>query len=351
MKTKILFTLTLQFLLLNGIVYSQVNLPNGVVLPDNIVDANCYVSPPAQKWEIGEIDNTLGSIFSTVHIPLVGDIDDDGSPEIILLGENYDTKKTIYIIDGKELTIKKSFDIDDGYHGVNPMFAIGKVQWTSGTYQNIIVTMSSYTKKLYAYSPDGTKLWTSDADYYSNHTRIGAAVQIVDLDGDGWVEIVAGNKVYAAESGKLLCEAGSYNGYIQGWLNNQRYLIQSMTGSILDNGKQQICIGNTIYDVTINNRNGTSLNTMSLVKTFTPQVWNGTTNETVTSGDGAVQLIDLDLDGSLDVVVSTVIRDETVKTNSIFYMYVYSYKKDKIIATDLDGETRKYSYSGNRLAD
>jgi hypothetical protein len=342
MKQKILFIAICLFLSVTNQTKGQSPvLPPDVVFPDNIVDAECYVLPPANEWKIQEVTNNLGSIFSTLHTTLIGDIDDDDNPEILLVGRPSSTELKLHIVDGASLSLKKSFNLDNSYDGVNPLAAIGKIQWTSGEYKNVIFTLSSISKRLYAYDINGTKLWTSDADFCSV-AGMGATIQLIDLDGDGWAEIVVGNKVFAAESGKLLCQAGSYSGYIHGW-STSALLIQSMAGDILNNGKQQICIGNTIYDVTITSRAGTSGNTMSQVKTFTPQVWNGSANETVSTSDGAVQLVDLDLDGNLDIVVSTVVRNETTPTNSVFYMYVYSYAKNKIIASKKTSRVYKRS--------
>ncbi|MDR2954981.1 MAG: VCBS repeat-containing protein [Prevotella sp.] len=73
------------------------------ILPDNIVDADCYIKPPAQDWSIAYTRSAASNI-STYQVPIVGDIDDDGIVEIIC-GANPSTgtsvaernAKTIYI--------------------------------------------------------------------------------------------------------------------------------------------------------------------------------------------------------------------------------------------------------------
>ena len=330
-------------------------------LPDNIIDAGCYVAPPVMKWAIREVPNTLDSIFANVQTPLIGDIDEDGETEIVITGRdafgtgNYVDK--IHIIGATSGVLKKSFDIVRSYAGANVLAAMGRIQWTPNVYKNVIFVLSNDETlamnnngeaghHLYAYDANGTRLWTSDVKFSTTKNE-GAAVQLIDVDGDGWVELVVSNKVYAAETGKLLCVFGTNTGVTHSWTSSNHatssnFLLHSMAGDILGNGKQQICVGNTIYEVSLAGSRARNIsnagNTATLVKTIpiANAVWNGASYETPPTTDGSVQLVDLDGDGHLDVVVSTVRRIEgtaTQEATSAFYIYVWSHAKQKIIAS------------------
>jgi hypothetical protein len=303
--------------------------------PDNISDAECYTNPASNAWSIRETTNTLGSRFSTLQTPLVGDIDGDGNPEILITGSSgsYQTD-TLWIING-DGTAKTKFHIDQSYAGVNTLSAVGRVKYSPLKDTTLIITLSSSTKLLYAYNTKGEKVWTSSGTYTTLNIS-GAAIQLVDLDGDGYTEILAGNKIFAAESGQLLCTAGTgtNEGIIHGWGDSGNYLLQTVAGDVLGNGKQQVCIGNTIYNVTIISRSSSTGNSMTPEKFITPKVYHNNAYETLSVTDGATQLADFDLDGNLDIVVSTVINRSTSNyANSALCIYIWSPAKDTILAS------------------
>jgi hypothetical protein len=148
---------------------------------------------------------------------------------------------------------------------------------------------------------------------------------MADLDGDGYTELVIGNRVFAAETGKLLCTATGNSGTIAGW-STDNFMIQTAIADVPELGTQQICIGNAIYGVTISNRNGTVGNSMTALKTLSPISMHDNTSPP--ASDGVTQAVDFDLDGHLDVIVSTIDQ-----TGRILYTYVWSPHKNEIIAS------------------
>ena len=339
--------------------------------PDNISDADCFIIPPAMRWSIREVANNWGDMFSIVQTPIIGDIDGDGEVEIITVGSDAhhtgNTANRVYVIGASSGIIKNKFNIPTGYAGANLLSGIARIQWTPGVYRNVIFVLCNFPSNsnptdghhIFAYDPlipgNNPPLWKSDVQFSSSNSNDGALMQIIDLDGDGWVELVVGNKVYAAETGKLLCNFGTQNsniGLVHGWQFTTAlstfFTRQSVAGEVFGNGKQQVCVGNSIYEVTLAGSRSVSNhagNTFVLAETIpiNNAVWNGTSYETPPSTDGATQLVDIDLDGHLDVVVSTVKRDESNPTASSFYIYVWSHAKQKIIASRIVNNVFKRS--------
>ncbi|MCL2290972.1 MAG: VCBS repeat-containing protein [Bacteroidetes bacterium] len=299
-----------------NVVYTANVFITVVECPDNIDEVDCYGDPQQTTWGVRLIPHSLPTNYSTTHNVLVGDVYNDGKPAIVALrganGNNSPT--TISIIDGQTLTERTSFSAANSFSGDIPLAAIGRIKYSATVDTTLIFFKTGTT--LYAYNAYGNTVYTA-----SGFINNGTSFQLIDLDGDGYSEIVIGNRVYAAENGALLCSAGTNQGIIRGW-DARADLVQTSAGDLLGNGKKQVAVGNTIYDVTINNRNAGG-GTMTIARTFTPQLWNGTI---ISSTDGATQLVDMDLDGHLDVVVS-------VNVGTTCYFYVYSPFKNQIIAS------------------
>jgi len=303
----------------NSVVYTAMVFIIVVECPDNIEEVDCFGEPPPTTWGIRNIPHSLPTDYSITHNVLVGNIYNNGKTAIVAIrgGGGNNAATTMSIIDGQTLTEIKNFSVANSFSGDNPLAAIGRIKYSATVDTTLIFFKTGTT--LYAYNAYGNTVYTA-----SGFIDYGTSFQLIDLDGDGYTEIVIGNRVYAAESGKLLCSAGTNQGIIRGW-NARADLVQTSAGDLLGNGKKQVAVGNAIYSVTINNRNAGG-GTMTLARTFTPKLWNGTTIPTT---DGATQLVDMDLDGHLDVVVST----NNTTTGTICYFYVYSPFKDQIIAS------------------
>jgi hypothetical protein len=303
--------------------------------PDNIDDADCYTDPQSDVWSIREVSTSgLFNDFSTLQTPLIGDIDGDGKPEIIMTNATgAQVASTLYIVSG-DLSTQKSAPISGNYTGVNALAGVARVKLQDGSHKVRIFVLSNSTYKLYAYDSVGNIEWTSNSNYTSGTTNgDGAALQIADLDSDGWSEILVGNRIFAAESGVLLCSTGASNeGVVHGW-STGNLLLQTVAGDVLGNGKQQVFIGNTMYSVTIKDRTGSVGNSMTPVKSITPEVCDAGSKVTLTATDGATQLADFDLDGNIDVVVSTITDRETLSASSKLRLYIWSPSKNKIIAS------------------
>ncbi|MBK5720288.1 hypothetical protein JGH11_05345 [Dysgonomonas sp. Marseille-P4677] len=289
---------------------------NVVPQPDNISDATCYIEPPKQTWSVNEVVIKNTTQYDVGQPPYVGDVDGDGKPEILALRAS---SNIIDILKG-DGTLKKSITINYSYVGAVPIAAIGRIKYNNEKDTMLIVSISSSTKKLHGYNIDGKLLWNSSTDYGAQ--PYGAAVNLADIDGDGWAELIVRNKIFAAESGKLLLEIpGGNTGISHGWSDNY---FQVGVGSVLENGRQQIFAGNAVYDVKITNREGTTGNSLLSTTTVTPEIFDGT----IAPIDGCAQMVDFDLDGHPDVIVSTIDR-----AKNACYVYAWSPFKQKIISS------------------
>ena len=175
-----------------------------------------------------------GGYLQQFHIPLVGDLNGDGKPEIISPGLTTSGTLTtyinnIYIFDGQ--TGEKIFkfalnSLGSGYgnfqlgilpyHQSPSYLAIADVD--KDGIGEIIVCQSSAEGKVYALKPTLdtnkkitglTKIWDAD---YGHKAPLNGTFQvygqpipnIVDINEDGIPELVVYNKIYNAQTGKLL---------------------------------------------------------------------------------------------------------------------------------------------------
>jgi hypothetical protein len=162
--------------------------------------------------------------------------------------------------------------------------------------------------KIYAYDPDPAKtteatsrLWISDQPCIGGAYSVTSAFSLLvtDFGGNGKAEIVAGNRIFDAATGKLLIDGDSGNkGYAPAdGLPLRTYFpaVADMTGD----GFPEYIAGTQVYKVNISNQGGMLGNSMTLLYSIPAQTITGA----LTMSDGNTAAVDIDLDGHLDVVV------------------------------------------------
>ncbi len=150
--------------------------------------------------------NTPAPAYNQVMMtPAVIDINDDGSPDIVFStfkGSNYNGESVLRAIDGQ--TYQPIFDLTDADKRVSgsASLAIGDID-------------ADGRNEIVAVQPGGAGLIAFD-DYTSNWAvkwktdtfpLAWDGADLVDLDADGRVEVVAANRVYDGVSGQLDCIA------------------------------------------------------------------------------------------------------------------------------------------------
>ena len=275
-----------------------------IEMPDNITDANCVIAPAAMVWDIREIPmnkNVLvhnygplvaGDLFGDDTVRIVGFIPKNGSQN------NYDSDglRIFYMKNGQVTHMK---DISFNAHTAATFGAMVIARYNNTGY--IVVCGSN--GYLYAYNATtGNRIWQSIAT--SGSTTNGSIVNIADFNNDGIPEVYTGNRIFSLATGALLCDGGS---------NNMGTLVSgigfsTIAADIDDDGLLELCAGTQIYKVNIPQGATTAgSGTMSVISdmqlnTLPPNA----------GADGATTVADIDNDGQLEIVVTTLVSSRVV---------------------------------------
>lgn len=287
--------------------------------PDNIIETNCNQPLEGNPWNIGLLGSTLDNDIASYSPIVVGDIDGNGVTDIVVAkynGNNYRSCK-INVYSGLDLSLQHSFTVPDTIYLSNGPYAIGRYPKPDGTMQGAVFT-HCYDKRIRAYAIDGTLLNVSD-----RATSCDGMVSLADFNGDGYPEVYSGSDIFDAATLKWFCSGPadgnkglSYRGtpsYSNGTYHHTYYAM-SLACNVLDDAKQELICGNTIYNVNIVSRTNPNQNSVTVAKTIAPP--NGF------SADGHVSLADFDLDGECEILV---IRDNT-NDQTVDNTYFYAYK-------------------------
>ncbi|MDR2469812.1 MAG: VCBS repeat-containing protein, partial [Tannerella sp.] len=262
--------------------------------PANIIDPAiaCYDPVPAnisfgirQKFRTRINANNSGSSIDEHYgidgftVPLVGDLNGDGKPEIVIMGtkdrsiglgkvnqtsiivfngqsgdlkhmailgnsgapsDSYFTNKTSY------LNIGGSFQMGAPYHRAPSSLAIAHLD--NDKYAEIIFCHAG-TGKIYAFTPvfngenitSFTKKWESSVPFKSSNTPTDRGnfgyphPYVADLNNDGIPEIIVYNKIYNGATGALLMAWGG----VDNPSTTTQYSSNSPSGTLTDNSYER----------------------------------------------------------------------------------------------------------------
>jgi len=299
-------------------------------IPDFINEAECTVPSLPFKWDI-ELKGYTDEFVMYLSSPLVGDLDGDGSPEIVVFDDSGISVSTGMRVFNSDLTQKHHFNFtttDGGTivraeNGFGHPFALGDVD-KDNKGEILVATGALDGYKLRCYSEDGTLKWVSndgagnEKSYFDaewTFSKGSASPIIADIDGDGAVEIFVGERIFDGSTGRLLVTLPNgltTFGRDYGrafYLNGPAYM--PVFADIDNDGKLEVIGGNTTYKVSLNRAN-------PVLSTVTILAY-------VDQEDGFVSVADVDCDGILDVVVTHFIGGTT--------MYVWQGNTGEMIGT------------------
>ena len=296
------------------------------VLPDNMVEAECTTDVESMNWGVMNAWSSP-TIVSNLNTPLVGDLDGDGHPEILcfsLAGQSHysydgylgNVGFELLVYDGVTRQLKTTVTMDSPVSEYDAA-AYGLVRTSSG---KGLIVVANYDNRLRAYditsATPNTPFWVSDETYTSGANNYAVNVSFADFNGDGHPEVYVRNKVFNAETGKLLATANTSNAglsYAHYTQFTHRKLSSPFAADLTEDGHPELILGNEIYQVSITNTNGTSGNSTTL--------WKQTAPPASVPADGHTQVADFNQDGHLDVFIS-------VRNTDSHYGNVYSYVWD-----------------------
>ncbi|MBQ0015470.1 MAG: VCBS repeat-containing protein, partial [Bacteroidales bacterium] len=310
-------------------VYGTLNLTINhcavVDFPDNVDSTRCMMLQEASSWSIRNAWSSGGGV-SNHNTPMVGDLDDDGVPEIVCFSSNgeYDNNgyidNRILVFDGVSKQIKQNIAMP-AYVTAYDASAYGLVKLANRRGLIVVACCDMYLRAFDIQSSNpNVPIWTSDQPYNTNG-QYAVTVSFADFMGDGNTEIAVCNKIFDAQTGTLLatatggaCSGASFAHYSH---RTGRILYTSSIANILGDDRQELILGNEIYDVNIVNYNGTNSNSLTLVKRISPP--------TGVVEDGHAQVADFDLDGHLDVLIT---NKNIAGSGGVVSMYVWDVSRN-----------------------
>ncbi len=316
---------------------AQPNLNSGANLPDNIKpDVNCFTDPPQLVWGIKSIWSS-DKIVSNLIIPMVGDLDGDGIPEIVCFGregrimsrDDYaPASPTILVYDGATHALKCKIRMSSYVSEYDAAgYGLVKTKDKKG-----LIVVACLDNKLRAYditsADPNIPYWISDIDFGTQLGDFAVNVGFADFNQDGYPEIYIRNKIYDATTGKLLAIATGGSNAGLSWAHfthltvKYPWKLSSPAAADIDNdGKLELILGNEIYKVNITNREGMSGNSIVRYQTIVPP--------SGVIADGHAQAVDFNKDGYLDILITN--RNSAGYTGNVS-MYVWDVHNNKVSA-------------------
>ena len=300
---------------------------NGVI-PD------CPDTPDVALFSMREQYSRANVVTNGYATPIVGDLDGDGFPEIVVNTTNaisggsfVGSNATIRVLDGQTGVIKYSVNVPR-IHYFSHCTSVADVD-NDGDGEIYIVTGD---QRLRAYDHTLTPISGFTATQIGQggqpdwDVQKAAGVQFADFDQDGQTELFIGNQVFDALTGAILAEPptkANVNNWPKGQHQNSDYM--SAAADVLPDNYCPTCsgleiiAGNTIYAIDLTNP------TANAALTIASQMMPLGTYQ-----DGFTSIADWDGDDSLDVIV-------TSNTGGASRVYIWNPRSEALITEDKSG--------------
>ena len=337
--------------------------------PDNITNATCSDTAKKHTWDVNLRSKTrigdgvnYSDFINEMDVPLVGDIYGTGEIKILAAvsrdpGVNATDwlSEGIAIFDGKTGAYEKTISVVP-FHTGSGTRAIAKVNGKTKIFiasGGGVTGFSNTDNHIVCYDLEtGTQEWISDAPYVPAPGHIAANILVADMNASGNPEVIAGNKIFNAATGRLLLDMSTISGFTYGY--GAGFILQMedeynhlpyfpAVADMANDGVLEFVAGYNIYKIHIPaDANSTDGASIRLHRTIKPMQGGNLNNV----GDGATVVADLDGDGYLDVIVTR--NTGTSTTNGDPYIYAWNGKTGEMfgnainIAPSSSGNTASY---------
>ncbi|HRG41413.1 MAG TPA: VCBS repeat-containing protein, partial [Saprospiraceae bacterium] len=262
-------------------------------------DEKCHlvIKENHQKFQIDSLLQSIDTVYQNSILSI--DIDHDCVPEIVIPEGNkskiYQDPSTILFIDSKTGKTKKK--LHTGQFQQRPSaFVAGDID--ADGEPEIIVAAEAYSNpmahwnRLICYKLDGSIKWVSDTTFAEFYMTVGGSLGLADFNHDGIPEVYYGNSIFNAQTGVFLVSEYCYG---KGYISN--HFAVTIAGDFNGDGNLELAAGNTVYTVDIINKIGRNGNMMTPYQLSSDYP------------DGLTSMSDIDEDGVLDIVVTTDVWD------------------------------------------
>ena len=285
----------------------------------NICEPECELDFVPQPFSIAQNWESNSSIIP-MSSQVVGDINNDGIQDVLALGINGMTisypriTSDIKIFSGTTGEILSTIATPFTYWSQLGQIAIADTD--SDGFAEIFFASSDFgntannSRYIFCYNHDGTLKWKSNAQYGDNAPGIskgGGAIGIADFNYDGVSEVYIYNEIFNAQTGVKLIDGGANGiGHLEtSFLNNNNGVFSlSIAADLTSNFGLELAAGKTVYEINLTNSNGLLGNTVNII-------------QSPIDVDGFTAIADINLDGNLDVVVSSAGNN----TESVLYVW------------------------------
>ncbi|MGB3589539.1 MAG: VCBS repeat-containing protein, partial [Tunicatimonas sp.] len=290
--------------------------------PDNpnnyiVLQPDCEAVPVGNVFSIQAADSSANRTSAAMGMPMVADVDNDGTPEVITTnGQN----GMIYVLDGSDLsTIENQRDFGPETRGYP---AVADVD-DDGFGEIFIVSNDNQIK---AYQHDLSNYWTATSTGFTS----GRIINVADFNLDGTPEIYQVNEIRDATTGNVLVQGShgtatypSANDW-QTELNPAPVAVDMFPdGFCTDCQGLELVVGHIVYSVDIaggqlnevaNMNNAGTLPADYRAGGYHPKDANFTNQSWSTTS-----VVDFNNDGFLDVIMGGTTGDEDGPTSVFFW--------------------------------